>query len=54
MVDLQEHESGRRPYRIEQIATDYQHIVNNGLCFGRVEPFDTLLDWYRAIQLKAN
>jgi hypothetical protein len=37
-----------------KLAADYQHMVDDGLFLDGVEPFETLLDRCRAIQLKAN
>ena len=39
---------------LAKLATDYQHMVDDGLFLDDAEPFDTLLERCRAIQLKAN
>jgi len=39
---------------LAKLATDYQHMVDDGLFFDDVEPFEALLDRCRAIQAKAN
>lgn len=39
---------------LAKLAADYQHMVDDGLFLDDIEPFETLLDQCRAIQLKAN
>ena len=39
---------------LAKLAADYQHMVDDGLFLDDVEPFETLLDRCRAIQMKAN
>lgn len=39
---------------LAKLAADYQHMVDDGLFLDDVEPFVTLLDLCRTIQLKAN
>ncbi|WP_409408865.1 nucleotidyl transferase AbiEii/AbiGii toxin family protein [Acidithiobacillus ferriphilus] len=39
---------------LAKLAADYQHMVDDGLFLDDAEPFETLLDQCRAIQLKAN
>ena len=39
---------------LAKLAADYEHMVDDGLFLDDVEPFETLLDRCRTIQLKAN
>ena len=39
---------------LAKLATDYEHMVDDGLFLDDVEPFETLLDRCRVIQFKAN
>ena len=39
---------------LAKLATDYQHMVDDGLFLDDAEPFDALLEQCRAIQQKAN
>jgi Nucleotidyl transferase AbiEii toxin, Type IV TA system len=39
---------------LAKLASDYQHMVDDGLFLDDVEPFEALLDQCRAIQVKAN
>ena len=39
---------------LAKLATDYQHMVDDGLFLDDVETLETLLDRCRTIQLKAN
>ena len=39
---------------LAKLATDYQHMVDDGLFLDEVEPFEALMDRCRAIQRKAN
>ena len=36
------------------LATDYQHMVDDGLFFDDAEPFEVLLERCRTIEQKAN
>ena len=39
---------------LARLATDYQHMVNDGLLLDDVEPFEALLERCRSVQEKAN
>ena len=39
---------------LAKLATDYQHMVDDGLFLDDVEAFEALLERFRAVQEKAN
>lgn len=39
---------------LAKLATDYQHMIDDGLFLDEVEPFEALMDRCNTIQRKAN